>query len=91
MVSSCKWRAERGGDIIHQPPTIMKKIKTYHKPQIEIISIPTIRIMTASCEMRPGHGYGDKNHGHTKNRWEEDYGEDYDNNDFNKINYNVWQ
>ena len=46
---------------------------------------------TTSCEMRPGHGYGDRNHGHTKDKWEEDHGEDYDNNDFNKINYNVWQ
>ena len=47
--------------------------------------------MTASCEMRLGHGYGDRNHGHTKDKWEEDHGEDYDKNDFNKINYNVWQ
>ena len=45
--------------------------------------------MTASCEMRPGHGYGDKNHDHTKNRWEED--ENENTNDFNVIDYGTFQ
>lgn len=48
--------------------------KTYIIPSIRIIDIPT-HMCANSNHGKPGHGYGDNNHGH--DHWKDDLNNEY--------------